>query len=73
MATVAKTYTFVNGTTAEASEVNRDFDDLYSAVNGELNSANIIASGVDTVNINDGAVTPAKIAADFVIQVQVFS
>jgi len=42
--TVSKTYTFVDGTTASAAEVNTDFDTLYTLVNGNLDNDNVKAS-----------------------------
>lgn len=41
MGLVVKPFTFVNGTIADATEVNPDFDTLYTLVNGNIDSANI--------------------------------
>jgi hypothetical protein len=57
---VTKPYTFSNQTTADANQVNQDFDTLYQVVNGGLDSANIAPGGVATLNLADEAVTPAK-------------
>lgn len=40
IATIAKPYTFTNDTTAEATEVNSDFDTLYTAVNAVISEIN---------------------------------
>lgn len=50
IATISKPYTFTNDTTAEATEVNSDFDTLYAAVNtviGEINDGMGSKSGLD--------------------------
>jgi hypothetical protein len=52
MANILKPYTFSNGTVADGTQVNADFDPLYDLVNGNLDSG----------NIKDGAVTEAKLA-----------
>jgi len=44
MATITKTYTFVDATTAEASEVNTNFDTIYNEFNGSITNANISAT-----------------------------
>lgn len=62
MGTVTRTYTFFENTTAFASEVNVNENTLYTVVNGNLNTANIAASGVGTVNLQDACVTVSKIA-----------
>lgn len=43
MATIVKSYTFLDKITADASEVNRNFDDLFSTINN-LNSENMASS-----------------------------
>ena len=50
MSIVAKTYTMVDGQVAQAAEVNKNFDDIYNNVNGNLDNTNIKASAgiVDT-------------------------
>ena len=50
ISTISKPYTFTNDTTAEATEVNSDFDTLYTAVNtviGEINDGMGGISGLD--------------------------
>ena len=71
---VTKPNNFTSGTTISASEVNDDFDTLYTEINAketrisaiEANSwvtaARINTAAVTTAKIDDGAVTAAKIA-----------
>lgn len=71
MAQVTKPNTFSDNTSAEASEVNDNFDEIYDEFNGSIDSANlatdavaaanIAANAVTTAKINDSAVTTAKI------------
>ena len=42
MSTIVKSYTFLNNITVDASEVNRNFDDLFTTINS-LNSENMAA------------------------------
>lgn len=58
MGLVTKRYTFTKGLNIDASETNRDFDDIYNAFNGEINSANIDTSyspPASQVDVNDTA------------------
>lgn len=77
MATVSKVYTFANGDIIDAIKFNVDFDTIYNEFNGNIDNANIksgagiigskIASspnGIDTAQINDIAVTAAKLRFD---------
>ena len=83
MAIVARAYSETDGQIAEASSVNRVVDDLYTLANGNINSANIIASGVGAANletsavinraINDGAVDADKIDHEAKFYMEVFS
>lgn len=41
MALINKPFTFINGTIADANEVNANFDALYNLVNGNLDGSNI--------------------------------
>lgn len=60
MPLVTKANTFTNGTTADATQVNSDFDTLYNLVNGQLDTANIAPNGVQSSNLGSEAVIPAK-------------
>jgi hypothetical protein len=53
MATITKQYTFTNGTIADGTQVNKNFDDIYTLANGNI----------DTANIKDGSITAAKFAS----------
>ncbi len=44
MATITKTYEFVDATTAEAAEVNTNFDTIYNEFNGSIDNGNIKAA-----------------------------
>lgn len=61
MGLVSKPYTFVNDTTADGTEVNSDFDTLYTLVNGNLDSDNLAAGAVGMTEIADDAVNFNKI------------
>lgn len=61
MALIEKPNTFTDGTAAEASEVNDNFDEIYDEFNGSINSANLSSDAVATGNIADDAVTTPKI------------
>lgn len=52
MAVITKTYTFVPNTTAHGSEVNRNFDNIYTEFNGGIDSANLKVSSVTRTRIN---------------------
>ncbi len=56
MAVVTRAYSEVDGNIGEASSINRVIDDLYNEMNGNLNSANIIASGVAPSNLQTTSV-----------------
>lgn len=83
MAVITRPYSEVSGTIAYASSVNRPIDDLYSLQNGNINSANIAASGVGAGNLessavitralNNGAVTIAKMDDEYILAKEVFS
>lgn len=58
MPTVTKVHTFVANQVANASEVNRNFDDLYNAINANLDSANLATTltwAASQISINDTA------------------
>lgn len=83
MAVIVRPYSEVSGTIAHASSVNRPIDDIYTLQNGNINSANIAASGVGAGNletssvitraINAGAVTLAKMDDEHILAKEVFS
>lgn len=56
MAVIVRVYSEVSGTVAYASSVNKVIDDLYTLQNGNINSANIAASGVGDLNLQTSAV-----------------
>ena len=78
MGAITKAFTFVDATIIEASEVNANFDPLYSTLSSSVNSENLAPSGVrasrigssavTTRTINDGAVTPEKLDAEFYVK-----
>lgn len=83
MAVITRAYSEISGTIAYASSVNRVVDDLYTLQNGNINSANLAASGVGAGNLetssvitralNDQAVTPVKLDDSWLIMREVFS
>lgn len=56
MGLITKSYTFTNGVgnNVDATQINKDFDDLYTLVNGNL----------EAVNMKDGIITLLKLAAE---------
>jgi hypothetical protein len=66
MATAAVTYTFTNGTNADALQVNQNFTDILSFINASVvqtdGSTSLANDAVTTAKILNGAVTSAKIA-----------
>jgi hypothetical protein len=73
VAIVTRAYSETDGLTAEASSINRVIDDLYSALNNGLNSANLADSAIYTALIADGAITGAKLSADSIMAFRSFS
>lgn len=61
MATVSKPNTFTSSTVISPSEVNSNFDTIYTEFNGNISAANLATSAVSTAKIADSAVTTAKI------------
>ena len=55
-------HSFVNGTIAEASEVNANFDAIGDYVNDLSSGTNIDSNAITAVKIASGAVTTTKIA-----------
>jgi len=79
MGTVTKPYTFADGDIIDALKFNNNFDALYGEFNGNIDNANVkalagivgskIASapdGIDTAQLNNNAVTDAKLRSDAV-------
>lgn len=60
MAQVTKPYVFTNQTTADAGQVNQDFDTLYTLVDGNIDGTNIKDASIGTADLANGAVTPIK-------------
>lgn len=60
MGLVTKTFTFSNGNTSDATQVNNDFDTLFAVINGNLDNNNLKANAIQTSNLTTEAVTPAK-------------
>lgn len=61
MGTVTRAYSEVDGAIGEASSINRVIDDLYTLVNGNIDSANVGTCAIATVNLQDSAVTTEKL------------
>ncbi|MBN2078524.1 MAG: hypothetical protein JW838_06130 [Spirochaetes bacterium] len=59
--TVSKPYNFTDSTTISASQVNSDFNILYSLVNGNLDNNNI--SSLSASKLTSGKVDPARNSA----------
>jgi hypothetical protein len=51
MGVITKPFHFTSGTTIEPSQVNSDFDTLYSEINGNLSSANVASDIVTTSGV----------------------
>lgn len=66
MSSVTKPYTFTPGNQIEANKVNKNLDEIYNKVNGNINSDNLSADAVETSNIAGSAITEAKLATDAV-------
>jgi len=71
MGTVTRAFSEIDGAIGEASSVNRSWDDLYTLVNGNIDSANIAGSGVATINIQDSAIITSKIAGSAVTTIKI--
>lgn len=56
MGVVTRAYSETDGSIGEASSVNRVIDDLYTLINGNLDSANLAASAVGGGNMGDSSV-----------------
>ncbi len=59
---VSRLYDFEPDTPAEADKINSEFDNIISALNGNLNGTdNISAGGIATANLATASVTQAKL------------
>jgi hypothetical protein len=63
MGLVTKPHTFTASTTALSSQVNANFDTLYTLVNGNIEAANIASGAVGEAELAASAVTNAKVSA----------
>lgn len=72
MGIVSRAYSEVDDNIGEASSINRVVDDLYTLVNGNLNSANLLASGVANSNLQDLSVDADKIDHEIKLYMEVF-
>lgn len=61
MGLISKPNTFAPSTTIDSSDVNANFDTIYNEFNGNISSANLDSSAVDSGSLADGAVTTAKL------------
>lgn len=70
---VSRLYNFEAGTPIEADQVDAEFDNILSAVNGNLQSDNLAANAVATANLATASVTTAKLQDYSVTQVKLGS
>lgn len=61
-ALITRTYTYTSGNTITANENNTNENTLYTEINGNLNTANLLDGGIATADLADSAITTAKIA-----------
>lgn len=61
--TVSRIYDFQPDTPAEADKVDAEFDNIISALDGNLSSVNIAAGGIATANLATASVTTTKMGA----------
>ena len=83
MAIIAKAFSEVDDTIAEASSINRVIDDLYTLQAGNIDNSNIAPSGINSSNyslssvytdaLQDMAVTNNKADGSIFLTVEVFS
>ncbi len=66
-ALISRTYTYTSGNTIVANENNTNENTLYTEINGNLNSANILDGGVTTADLADNSVTAAKLESPITI------
>lgn len=70
IATISKPYTFTNKTTAEATEVNSDFDTLYTAVNAVIGEVNDGMGGEAGLDERFDALETATTAANLLVAIK---
>jgi hypothetical protein len=70
-ATASVTYAFSAGQKIVASQVNQNFNDILGAINGNLNTDNILDGGIATADLASNAVSNAKIADDSVTSAKI--
>lgn len=63
MGTIVKPNTFTSGTSAVASEVNANFDTIYTEFNGNIEAANLASGAVTNAKIGALAVSSGKLAS----------
>jgi hypothetical protein len=68
--TVSRVYNFEPNTKAEADQVDEEFDNILSTINGGINSVNIQDGGIATADLGSNAVTTAKILDGAVTKVK---
>lgn len=61
--TPSKPYTFAAGGTIRSSEINANYDTLYSELQGNIGTANLLDACIATAKLIDLAVTEGKLAA----------
>lgn len=59
---VSRVTDFIPNTKAEADQVDAEFDNIISAINGNLNSENVLDGGISTADLATASVISAKIA-----------
>lgn len=60
MGLVSKAYTFSNGQKSDPTQVNQDFDTIFTLANGNIDGTNIAPDSIQSTNIAPNAVTPDK-------------
>jgi len=68
LAVVTKTFTFTNGTVADATEVNTNFDTLYTLQNGNIDNDNLDTADDYTWTGNHTFTTAFKINSSSVLE-----
>lgn len=71
--TVSRLTTFEPNTKAQADEVNAEFDNIISTINGGIDSTNITDGSIATADVAASAITAVKIASYTITQVKMGS